>query len=1093
MHMDSIRKLVKDVFIAIQKLNVEEQHLERNAEDNYETAQKNAINIKICKILQDKRKKHLMKLSQAYKIDLEEVYKEIEEDKSRIQSRTEEKLILAKVQSPAAIKTRKVLGISILEARVLYNRLGAMSLCHLIECYHDFAKDSFLPEFEATLIACCCGVKKGRDLLHIITEVIKYEPPKWDYKNVEEIDKFFEKTPITAENAKTIYLYFPYLSTDLTERSEESERARDLLGFSYEEMSIILKLTKTKNLLNLIDYYKKNKESNEPGLFTTDEVYALEKNCSIQTEKTLMLIQAVEAMSREVEFVQPELFAFVTGNWNKNINEIDLKNYGGEANLSCQALSGLFAYICQKQIQIQKLWLQDIGLDEEKIMCIKILLESGRIPVTHINVSSNNLTDHSMELLFTAIRSNPHPNAKLEVLVIDNNTMTPQSALKMTQVIRSDIHGYNNKLTVLSLSHNKIGDLMIENLVRSIQRNVISTLNYLDLSYNEFSDLGLTSLGNIIANPKCKLTTLIAVGNRFLKESIRYLTRLLGNSNKESRLGILKLGMVDCGEEIFTPFIFEGIARHKSLKYIYLVTSNTHSFAVDKLNNSVDYKRTICTDFVDLAYYNKKLLEHIWKFIEYKPTEFTLEQYMVDKIIELNKYHNPASLELLIYSQSMFSLNKVIRNGMLLIHLLAEANHVDGVDYLMRNGCSPFLPTSIGNSEFPYATVMHIAANYGYLELLKRIIWYISQPEASIVNIASAIDMNGNTPLHYAAREGFLNVCMELCDLTPALIRIKNKMQNFPFHNAIMKDHLTTFEYLSKKSASSNTITELQKLWGEIKGEGKSTALILAAKYKSMKIFKYLIEKGVDLESYDEKHRTVLHWLIESKDCQEVMRDLIKANPMLLEIADNEGETLVFYAVKKGLYGILIELDNAGADLKKLDHKNNTLLHCAARIERADIIGYLLERGVLPFRKNKNGLYPINMAKKAHIKAMLSLDAKDEEESVDVMGPPENTINEERSISKNYQAPDDKKVYSESVYDLPRKETISNKSQFGIARGESIRRHTKEIFTDYKHEKPKRDAKSEMDSVMESVYNFGVKSETKKSLNNISQEDDSDN
>lgn len=57
-------------------------------------------------------------------------------------------------------------------------------------------------------------------------------------------------------------------------------------------------------------------------------------------------------------------------------------------------------------------------------------------------------------------------------------------------------------------------------------------------------------------------------------------------------------------------------------------------------------------------------------------------------------------------------------------------------------------------------------------------------------------------------------------------------------------------------------------------------------------------------------------------------------------------------AVRNGLIDVMRSLINAGANVYEKTHRNDNLLHIAAKLGRADIIGLLLDKGLNVHDKN---------------------------------------------------------------------------------------------------------------------------------------------
>src|SRR5690349_15426183 len=84
------------------------------------------------------------------------------------------------------------------------------------------------------------------------------------------------------------------------------------------------------------------------------------------------------------------------------------------------------------------------------------------------------------------------------------------------------------------------------------------------------------------------------------------------------------------------------------------------------------------------------------------------------------------------------------------------------------------------------ATVVHTAVANGSYEAVKKLLGYKGEADAK--------DSNDNTPLHYAASLGRV----ELCNLLLAIgipINIRNKKKMEPIHASILSDDIPLFEW----------------------------------------------------------------------------------------------------------------------------------------------------------------------------------------------------------------------------------------------------------------------------------------------------------
>jgi len=743
-------------------------------------------------------------------------------------------------------------------------------------------------------------------------------------------------------------------------------------------------------------------------------------------------------------------------------------------------------------------------INEEKAICIKLLLESGKIPISYLNLASNSLTDRAIELIFSGARSLQNNDSKLRFLLLDSCGLLAQTGIRIAHFISLQAQTKTRpvQLRVLTISRNKLGDIAIEQIAKSLERGTL--IKYLDLSENEFGDSGLNSIGNAICSPKCKIVILCLLGNKFTDIGIKGFTKALANTNESCSLTILKIEHFESTEDSFIDFLLEGIKRCQSLKFVYIITPYFDSIAIEKINNSVTYKKVICTESLDHRHYNKTALIDIIYF------ENTKQQENISELIQnfiINNRNISVTLEILIYlvSQNILPLNKPISNGLYLSHLLCEACYYDGLYFLIKHGIPLLLPTSIGNKNFPYCSILHISAYYGHHELLQNLILEFTQKTDTQNNqdALKSCDLHGNTILHYAAKEGRIEVCKLICEILPELALCRNKMRNLPIHCSIYKDKLDTFQYLTEicyEQMPNKEESPKTEVWEKLRGEGGAPAPILVAKYGAKNIFDYIMEKKIKLLLQDDKLKTMLHWALESNESNEIAIKLMKYHykdpiiiKQLVNMQDENGQTPAYYVIRRSFFEGLIELSNAGADLSKQDKKGNTLLHYAARMDRADIIGFLIEKGVNLHIRNLESYLPYDLATKPHIKKMLSPDVENtsnNDAKSSVLGPAPTLADKSQEILSNVNdfVHDDKSVYGNTLEVLPQKQELSIKSGFAgflpkQTGSEFLRADTiTGVFTEAsKIELENRNAKTETNSLYSGpISNFALSLAHKK-------------
>lgn len=129
-----------------------------------------------------------------------------------------------------------------------------------------------------------------------------------------------------------------------------------------------------------------------------------------------------------------------------------------------------------------------------------------------------------------------------------------------------------------------------------------------------------------------------------------------------------------------------------------------------------------------------------------KQALYTFGEKIVNDVIK-EKY-SMSNLEVLVYLfEYIFPPDHLLSNNLSPMHLFAKYGTLEAMYYCLRLKISPNFKTSIAYEEYPSATSLHIAAAYSQLEMCKFLL------TSNLTNV-NCRDLNGNTPLHYAAIAG---------------------------------------------------------------------------------------------------------------------------------------------------------------------------------------------------------------------------------------------------------------------------------------------------------------------------------------------------
>ncbi|XP_062587672.1 putative ankyrin repeat protein RF_0381 [Saccostrea cucullata] len=228
--------------------------------------------------------------------------------------------------------------------------------------------------------------------------------------------------------------------------------------------------------------------------------------------------------------------------------------------------------------------------------------------------------------------------------------------------------------------------------------------------------------------------------------------------------------------------------------------------------------------------------------------------------------------------------NSRANNGKTVLHWCCRNGKQTMFTYL-NNKYSHFLHLKDDNDE----NVLHDAAWGGNVNLLKMVI-----EEGFDVDSKTK---KGKTVLHQSCRNGKLAMCKYLFQIHPELVKCIDNDGGNLLHDAA---------------------------WGG-----------------QVEVFKFVLEKGLDVYSKTKKGKTVLH-----QSCMNgkvhMCKYLINHYPDLLEHTDNEGESVLHDAAFGGNIYLLNFLIDKGLDVNRKTNKGKTVLHKCCINGKVQMCEYLV-------------------------------------------------------------------------------------------------------------------------------------------------------
>ena len=237
-------------------------------------------------------------------------------------------------------------------------------------------------------------------------------------------------------------------------------------------------------------------------------------------------------------------------------------------------------------------------------------------------------------------------------------------------------------------------------------------------------------------------------------------------------------------------------------------------------------------------------------------------------------------------------------------------------------------------------TPIHFAAIEGYADIVKALI----DAGADI----NAKDDTGKTPIYFASKNGYADVVKVLID-AKADVNAKDNDGGAPIYFAAKEGYDDIVKALIHAGADVN-----------VKDNTDQTPMHFAVKKGDVDLVMALINAKADVNAKDNTGGTPIYFAVKKGDA-DIVKALIHARAAV-NVKNNTGESPMHLAVKKGNVAIVKALIDAGADVNAKDNTGGTPMHLAANIGRADIIQTLIKAKAYVNAKNNDGWTPLHYA-----------------------------------------------------------------------------------------------------------------------------------
>ncbi|XP_022771055.1 uncharacterized protein LOC111314196 [Durio zibethinus] len=203
------------------------------------------------------------------------------------------------------------------------------------------------------------------------------------------------------------------------------------------------------------------------------------------------------------------------------------------------------------------------------------------------------------------------------------------------------------------------------------------------------------------------------------------------------------------------------------------------------------------------------------------------------------------------------------------LHYAAAIDRVDLIDFLLR----AYKNVNLDSVDLCGRTPIHIAASYGYTEMIRFCLTVGGNPEV--------LDINRCTPLHLAAQEGHLDAVACLLEASNYSKYALNKQGKTAFALAVENEHSNLYDLLHlgdalSRAARIDNVNGIKSLLAEganVNGKDQNgwTPLHRAAFKGGIESVKVLLNHGAQVNLVDDNGYTPLHCAVEAGHVEVAM------------------------------------------------------------------------------------------------------------------------------------------------------------------------------------------------------------------------------
>ncbi|XP_077232921.1 ankyrin repeat-containing protein At5g02620-like [Tasmannia lanceolata] len=271
------------------------------------------------------------------------------------------------------------------------------------------------------------------------------------------------------------------------------------------------------------------------------------------------------------------------------------------------------------------------------------------------------------------------------------------------------------------------------------------------------------------------------------------------------------------------------------------------------------------------------------------------------------------------------------------LHSAARAGNLGDVKEILAGIDEKELNNLLSKQNQSGETGLYVAAEYGYIDLVREMIKYHDIVSAGIKA------KNGYDAFHIAARQGDIEILKELLNALPELSMTVDLSNTTALHTAATQGHIEVVNLLLEEDGSLAKIA---------RSNGK-TALHSAARNGHIEVIKALLkDPGISTRT-DKKGQTAFHMAVKGQNL-ELVKELLKCEPSVLNMVDTKGNTPLHIATRKGRSQIVKRLlECKDIDTKAINKAGETAIDTAEKTGNTGISAILSEHGVLSARALK--------------------------------------------------------------------------------------------------------------------------------------------